>query len=149
MADPKPNYKRPRQGPPPGPWTKGQHPEYDLLVAEVLVIRDDVGRVYSKHQLQDDADAQVALGWPSSGIEQIGFALLTEAARREALLQMLMLESSQPAKLARLRAMSDEDRLAELDQMGKQLRIQMNKTLAAVATSVVQEAYLAATAASD
>ena len=139
------NHK-PREGPPPGPWQKGQHTDYGLAVAEVIVIRDEVGRVYSKHQLQDAADVAVVQAWPSCGTEQMAFALLTEATRREAMLQMLILESKSEEQFKLLRKMSPEARLAKFEEMGKQLRLQMNKTIADLAVSAVHEAFLAATA---
>ena len=108
------NHK-PHQGPPPGPWQKGQHAEYGLAVAEVIVIRDKSGRVFSKHQLQDDGDVGVVQDWPSCGIEQMAFALLTEATRREALLQMLLLESNSPQQFALLQEMTPEARQAKFE----------------------------------
>ena len=138
------NHK-PRQGPPPGPWQKGQHKDYGLAVAEVIVIRDEVGRVFSKHQLQDDEDVAVVQAWPSCGIEQMAFALFTEATRREALLQMLVLESSNADQFKLLQEMSPEARQVKFEEMSKQLRLQMNKTIADLAVGAVHEAYLTAT----
>jgi hypothetical protein len=139
------NHK-PRSGPPPGPWQKGQHTVYDLVVAEVTILRDEVGRVYSQHKLQDEGDVGVASKWPSCGIEQMAFALLTEATRREALLQMLLLESKSPEQFKQLQEMSPEDRQAKFEEMGRKLRLQMNKTINDLAVGAVHEAYLTATA---
>lgn len=77
--------------PPPTPWTKGANPEYTAFVIEVHVCRDAAGNVHSARKLQDDQDevAVQALG-NSQGMEEGSFGLLIEAARQEAMLQVLV-----------------------------------------------------------
>lgn len=77
-------------------WAKGHHADHDVVVIEVLVRRDQHGRVLSEHRLQDDGDRQVVDTWPSGGMEQVAFALLTEAVRREALLDVILKATHQP-----------------------------------------------------
>jgi hypothetical protein len=112
-------------------------------VVEVRVYRDEHGRVFSRHQLQDDADHGVAMSWPGGGQGSIAFGLLLEAIRREAILEMLLQMTHDPEAVERLQDLPEDKRDEAFEQMAKVLRMQMNKTIAKVARGAVEEAYLA------
>lgn len=76
--------------PPPKPWVKGRQDQYSAFVIEVMICQNKVNQVFSTHALQNQEDAETAADLPSHGLEQAAFGLLTEAARREVLLQALI-----------------------------------------------------------
>lgn len=92
---------------PPFPWTKGVNPEYTAVVVEVHLCQNSVGHVFSHHFVQDEHDETTIQEMASSGQEQIGFALLTEAIRQEAFVQALLKLQGNAAFLDMLRGMPD------------------------------------------
>lgn len=73
------------------PWPKGTHPSYSAFVLELHVRKDATGSLRCHRQLQDAHDEQTATGMSASGgLEEGTWALLTETARAEALLQILV-----------------------------------------------------------
>ena len=92
--------------PPARPWKKGDQTDYSALIIEVEVCRDKQGMVFSSHRLQGVEDRQVAMSWPTGGLEQVCFALLVEAVRREALLGIITVMSGEPEVLQRLARLS-------------------------------------------
>lgn len=78
-------------------WPNGQHENYDAFVIEVGVRRDHDGKLQSYKRLRSDADWETTqkLG-PGGGLEEGSWALLTEAARTEAMLQLLVKLSNDP-----------------------------------------------------
>lgn len=80
------------------PWEKGQHPDYDAFVIEVHVRKDRRTKgIQSFRCLQDQRDETTAsaLG-PTGGMDEGSWALLTEAARAEVMLQVLHRLSNTP-----------------------------------------------------
>lgn len=77
-------------------WVKGTHPDHVLFVIEVLVRKDHQGRLSSRGRLQDENDRKVAEALSSGGMAEGGWALLAEAARTEATLQLLVRLSNEP-----------------------------------------------------
>jgi hypothetical protein len=68
----------------------------------VVVDRDDqTGAVMSSHYLASKTHEEEVLRWPSGGMEQIGFALLVEAVRREAMLDVILCLSREQGLLQR------------------------------------------------
>lgn len=106
------------------------------IVVEVHVHRDEHGRVHSNRRLRGESDQQVALSWPSGGMEQVAFALLVEAMRQEALLQILIKESQEPGFIARLTA-SKAEVDAEVALLRKALENQMATLVPRLAESAV------------
>lgn len=137
------NPNHPGTAPPPHPWKKGQQGGYSSLILEVAVCRDEFGRVFSAHQLQDELDRQTVMTWPGGGQEAVAFALLLEAARREAILGIILKMSKDPDYLASATA-SDEARREAIEELAKIVRVQVNRTLRDVAASVVEEAFVLA-----
>jgi hypothetical protein len=98
--------------PPPFPWKKGLG-EYAAFVLEVHVCEVPPRQVYSRHQFQSREDELTAWKLLSSGQEQISFALLTEALRRESYLQALIHLSSDKEFLGKY-AEGDEEKRQEI-----------------------------------
>jgi hypothetical protein len=126
--------------PPPRPWKKGKHPDHEVVEIVIEICRDEHGRVFSSHRPLEESDEEVALGWPSGGMEQTAFALLTEAVRREAVLQVLVLASHKPELLLRLRDEKGEGRQKLLADVRERLKMQMNGTVARIAEGALEEA---------
>lgn len=78
-------------------WRKGRHGDHDAFVIEVLVRRDRAGRLTSRRRLQSQVDEEVAAALPAGGMAEGGWALLTEAARTETTLQLLVKLSNEPS----------------------------------------------------
>jgi hypothetical protein len=73
------------------PWGKGVHRDYTAFVMEVHVRKDTAGNLTSYRCLQgaEDYEAAAHMGG-SHGMSEGSWALLTEAARAELLLQLLV-----------------------------------------------------------
>lgn len=126
--------------PPPQPWQKGSHGSHSVLGIEVQVCRDAEGRVFSCHQLQGADDLTVAMSWPGGGQEEVGFALLAEAVRREALLEMLLLVSKDASFPQRFEGMSFEEKETQIAELSARLRVQMSSVVARLARGAIEEA---------
>lgn len=81
---------------PPYPWLKGQHAEYTAFVVEVEIAVDQFGVPWSNHKLQDQTDYDLTSKMKSGGMEHVAHALVSEAVKREALLEVLMKLSNNP-----------------------------------------------------
>jgi len=127
--------------PPPRPWKKGRDGSYETVVVEVHVCRDEYGRVWTDHNLQEELDTEIALTWPSGGQEQLAFGLLTEAVRREAMLEMLILLSKDRQYVTKLLAEGEEKTAEQLNEVVKRLQVQMNRTIKLIAEAAVREAF--------
>lgn len=113
--------------PPPGPWVKGQHEEYSAFVIEVTICQNNFNQVFSTHKLQEEVDAEITKAMPSMGMEQAAFGLLTEAIRREVLLQALIHVSQDQQMVERYLGGTEEE------QKG------IEEVLGAKATQIIQE----------
>lgn len=127
---------------PPLPWYKGSHKDHSVAVVEVEVCRvHHTGHVFSTHHLQDQVDNSVVMAWPGGGQEQVAFALLTEAVRREAILEFLVQMSHDPEWLPTLQAMSDEERDTKFKELGVSLTKVVQNIVDGIAENCVREAY--------
>lgn len=72
------------------PWPKGNHPEHVGFVIEVHVRRDASGALSCQRRLQDETDVRATQSLRTGGMEEGAWALLTEAARTEIMLQLLV-----------------------------------------------------------
>lgn len=126
--------------PPAFPWQKGDQGSYAALVIEVHVCKDESGRVFSMHKLQDTKDRETALSWTSGGQEQVAFALLTETMRREALFGLLVRMTKDPTLPLRFKAMSPEDKQALIREMSVQLQSQVAAVVGKMADAAMEEA---------
>lgn len=128
--------------PPPFPWKKGTQESYASLVVEVLVCKDEHGRVFSMHRLQDALDRDTAMSWTTGGQEQVAFALITETVRREALFGLLVRMTQDPLLPVRFKAMSDNEKQTFIQQMASQLRAQVSAVVDKLADAAMEEALL-------
>lgn len=71
--------------------------EMEEVVIEVRIRRDEYGRITSTHSPQSTEDLAKLQSWSSGGLEQIAFGLLTEAVKREALLDILIQTTKEPS----------------------------------------------------
>lgn len=73
------------------PWAKGVHRDYTAFVMEVHVRKDAAGNLASYRCLQGPRDQEAASRMGGShGMSEGSWALLTEAARAELMLQLLV-----------------------------------------------------------
>jgi len=106
---------------------------------EVEVCQDQYGRVWSRHDFQGQADAETAQGMPQSGIQQVAFALLTEAIRRESYVDLIVEIGKDPGFEKRYRGATPEQREAiVLDLAGSTIKI-VNGSLRKMALGITQE----------
>lgn len=75
----------------------------ETVILEVHIQREHSGAVYSKHVPRDASDLDVLRTWPTEGIPEVAFALLTEAVRREAVLDAILWVGSHPENRQRWR----------------------------------------------
>lgn len=117
-------------------WARGKHMDAEVAVLEVYIRRDVHGRILSAHQPASDADAQVLLGWPSGGLEQAAFALLAEAVRREALMDVLLQDSHQPE----WRNATEGERQTTIDRIERAVRTSMADVIDRITSTAVRTA---------
>lgn len=124
---------------PPTPWSPGRYETHEVVKVDVTVCRDRLGRVYSSHSLSE-SDREIALGWPTGGQEQVGFALLTEAVRREAILSLLILMSNDRTAFERIRALPEDMQRAEFENLGQTVTTNLRRTIDALVVGSLQDA---------
>ena len=127
--------------PPKRPWTKGTHEDHEVLHLVVEVCQDSQGRVFSAHRPEEQDDSDMALSWKSGGLEQAAFALLTEAVRREASLQAIMLKSK-PDLFTRLEEADGDEREKLVEDLRKRLEFQLQEVITRMSREAVEEALL-------
>lgn len=129
----------------PAPWDKGSYPTYDAFVIEVGVRKDRTGGWRSYHRLQDARDAQVAGSFGAGqGMEEAVFALVSEAVRTEALLQLIILMSND-LKLQETLKTSEEvpgnlvEDIEELTQ--KQVGLVLEKIVSSLVKETIEQVH--------
>lgn len=93
---------------PPYPWEKGQHSDYQAFVVEVEIAVDQYGVPWSNHKLQDQRDHEITSTMKSGGMEHVAHALINEAVKREALLEVLIRMSNDPEFQGRIQDEASE-----------------------------------------
>ena len=120
-------------------WSKGEHEDYSAFVIEVHVRKDKMGALRTRRLLQDDVDHAVAeqMG-ANGGMEEGAWALLSEAARAETMLQSLVKLSNSPEFKGKMTGdPAPDDELIE--KLSKDTLEQMRRGLEAVLPSYVRE----------
>jgi len=84
------------QGPPPFPWKTGTSESYTAFTVAVDVCQDQRKRVWSDQRFPTAEDAAAAQTLDGDAIQQIAYALLTEALRRELYLDAMVELSNNP-----------------------------------------------------
>ena len=125
--------------PPPRPWKKGVHQTYKALVLEVHVCQDETGRVWSSNSFQGSEDEQTALKMPQGGTEQVAYALLTEALRREVFVDALVHLSRDPQFLVHYVAGDPETREEMEEHLTRAAREVMFTTMEKMGTAPAKE----------
>lgn len=96
------------------PWERGQHPTHTAFDIVVNVCQSSEGAVYTQHFLAEE-DSKWASALRSGGEEQIAFALLCEAVRREAFLETLI-EGGKDENYIRRYGEGDEEVRAKMEK---------------------------------
>ena len=125
--------------PPPRPWKKGKQEDYSAFTLEVQVCGDSTGRVWSYHEYQSPADEEAALGFPFGGAQQVAYALLTEAYRREVFVDALVELTKNPLLLQAYQDGDSESRKQLEDRLAEASREVMQRTLARMGSDVPRE----------
>jgi len=135
--------------PPPFPWGRGEQRvevdgiryAYTTVHVVVEVCRDEIGQVFSHHRLSDEGDEKTIGDWPGGGQQEVAFALLTEAVRREALVEFLVQMSNDKTFLEEIKALEGAELEAKLAELTKALRVQMNRTVGRLADAAIRETF--------
>ena len=125
--------------PPPQPWKKGAQDDYTAVALEVHLCGDTTGRVWSYHDFQTPGDAEAALTLPHGGTQQVAYALLVEAYRRECFVTALAEMSHNPTFLDDYRKGTPEQREALESRISTAAREVMRRTLEKMGTGAPRE----------
>ena len=111
---------------------------HDEVVVEIVIRREkETGRVSSEHRLKDESAHEIVAAWPSGGLEQVAFAILAEAVRREALLDVILHMSHHQAEWAKA---SESEREAITNRLTQAVKESMNGTIGRLAGSATRAA---------
>lgn len=100
--------------PPQFPWTNGVTDKYRCFSLLVEILQTNEGYVFSNHKPSSDEDQQTASTFPNGGLEQIAFALLMEAVRRETFIGA-MINMTKNKKYLEEYFSSDEEKRMEIE----------------------------------
>jgi hypothetical protein len=112
-----------------------------MAAIEVQVCYDDLKQVYSQHEPATAEDRDVLMSWPGGGQEHVGFALLSEATKREAMFSMLINMSNKPGFVEKLQGMTDEERDATFEEMSIVVMHTMGDIVRRIAKDCVEAAF--------
>jgi hypothetical protein len=131
------------ESPPPPPWVKGKGEDYAAFVIEVHICetypRQPVRMVYSHHDFQSDLDQETARGLISAGEEQIAYALLLNAVRREGFIEALIQFQQDNECIDRYAAAdADERRDLEMELAAKMVTM-LSRSIRKMAPEVARE----------
>jgi len=126
-------------------WPKGKQSTYDAFVIEVGVRKDHTGEWRSYRRLQGAQDFTVAekMG-PSGGMEEATFALLFETVRSEAMLQLLVMLSSDPNLQGKIISAQNapEELIEKLCAVTlKQLKLSLDKVIPGIVREAVEQVH--------
>lgn len=128
--------------PPATPWIRGKGPDHDVIEVRVLVSRSRMDCTWSMHDLLDDSDRDTALTWPTGGQRQVADALLVEAARRSALLELLRAMSKDKDLVTRLKTLTKDEQHARVAELSGEVVREMQRHLEDVVEAAMWEAVL-------
>ena len=128
-----------RQKSPPTPWTRGKQEGYTSLDLVVHLCQDATGRVWSEHDFREALDEATSKTLKGFGNQQIAYALLVEAARREAFVDAMLTVQGSPDYLERYKTANKINR-AEMEQfIGSRAAEVMTRTLHKMAPDIGKE----------
>lgn len=111
----------------------------DLKVSITETIENTVRMVSSTHDFLTPKDRETSMGMKSYGLEQIAFALLTEAIRREAYLQFLIQQVENPNFLKSYTELEEEDAEIFVAKFAKTLTKALSNNVENMAEQVTKE----------
>lgn len=109
--------------------------------AIVTIACDRLYRIKSSHMLLGPQDQAVAAEWPSGGQSQLAHGLLFEAARREAVISMLLCLQKDENWLRETADLDDAQRTAALKAMAEKVLDTMSNTLTLIVEDAVSQTY--------
>ena len=121
-------------------WVKGKKDGAETVFLTVAIRRDKHGRVLSTHFPQDEDDSAVLQSWPGGGMEQVAFALLTEAVRREALFDVILKSSHQPEFRSAWKNSTEEGKGVIIQDLTRGVRESMNGVIGRLIGSAIRTA---------
>jgi len=123
----------------PTQWAKGKQDGYVSFVLEVHVRKDDQGALRTRSGLQDSADRAIVEEMGNNGgMEEGAWALLTEAARAETMLQILVKLSNDTEFKENIEGdVAPDDELIE--KLSKDTLEQLHQGLRTVVPALVRE----------
>lgn len=128
-----------RQKPPPTPWVRGKQAGYTALDLVIHLCQDATGRVWSEHDFREALDEATSKTLKGFGNQQIAYALLVEAARREAFVDAMLTVQNNPDYLERYKA-GDEALRDEMEAfIGDRATEVMTRTLRKMAPGIGKE----------
>jgi len=117
----------------------------DTITIELEVSRDELGQISSHHSFRTPEDEDLSKTWQGGGIAQIAYAFLVEAARREAFVSSLILQTSNPNFFSEY-ASGTEEQKAEIEESLKEsIQKIMGKTIGMVGAGVAKEVLMMTT----
>jgi len=120
------------------PWPKGTHDSHVGFVIEVHVRRDRDGALTCLRGLQDEVDDLATRVLATGGMEEGAWALLTEAARTEAMLQILV-RMSKDAEFKRKMEIDTDDDDQLIDSLSATTMEQIRRELQGIVPEVARE----------
>jgi len=125
--------------PPPLPWPSGKNEGYSAFTLEVHICQDETNRVWSFHDFQTPEDQATSLTFSHGGAQQVAYALLTEAYRRECFVTALAEMSHNSTFLDDYRKSTPEEKEALEFRIAGVAQEVMRRTLAKMSTGVPRE----------
>lgn len=119
------------------------------IVIEVRIRRDDFGRVSSIHDLRGEEDRKTALSWPSGGLNEVAFALLAEAVKREAIVDVGLQATHDPDFLRKWQVADESGKASIEADIIKALRVGMAGTVSRLAENAIRGALSQFTSAAE
>ena len=119
-------------------WEPGEHPTHTAFEVCVSVSQCKDGALYTTHAVSEES-GELARTLPSNGEEQIAFALLREALRREVFLGLLITQTKDAAFLQKYREGSEDFRKEVEVELVKRAYEQMLRTVVHQAPDIVKE----------
>jgi len=130
-------------GPPSHPWQKGKGDDYTAFVMEVHVCetypRQPVRMVYTHHDFQSPEDRDTARGLISAGEEQIAYALLLNAMRREGFIEALIQYQKDKEFLDRYSAADVDERQDLENELAAKMVTVLSRLIRKMAPEVARE----------
>lgn len=109
------------------------------IIIEVRIRRDEYGRVSSIHDLQGEEDRKTVLSWPSGGLNEVAFALLSEAVKREAIVDVGLQATHDPTFLNKLKT-GDAAKESAVSELSKILCAGIAVTVSRLAENAIRGA---------